>query len=141
MTAPAEKVRDQILVAEDSPPLRKILCHLLEKVGFEVIPCEDGQKAWDELQSGKHTRIVAVLTDVMMPNLDGISLLKTIRESEPHAKLPVVLVTAVSEKDQILKAKSLNVNGYILKPVTFQRVVAKLKDVFPQREFPPVAAA
>lgn len=128
--------KEQIVVAEDSPPNRKILAHLLAKLGYEVIACENGDVAWKAIASGQHEKIVAILSDVMMPVMDGISLLKAVRESEPHKMIPVVLVTAVSDKDYILQAKTLNVNGYILKPVTFERVQAKLKELFPEKIFP-----
>ena len=53
--------------------------------------------------------------------------------------MPFVLVTAVSDRDYIIEAKSLDVNGYILKPVTFQRVTNKLKEIFPEKKFPKAA--
>ncbi|MGE3387962.1 MAG: response regulator [Bdellovibrionales bacterium] len=131
--------RDQIVVAEDSPPNRKILSHLLEKMGFEVISCENGKVAWDKMKSGEHKNIVAVLSDVMMPEMDGISFLQEVRGSDPYKALPFVLVTAVSDKEYIIRAKALNVSGYILKPVTFQRVEAKMKELFPNKTFPKLA--
>jgi len=136
----APKPKDCILIAEDSPPNRKILAHLLEKLGFAVVACEHGQEAWDKLQQANIERLVAVISDIMMPNMDGLALLKNIRSEEKFKHLPVVLVTAVSEKDYIVQAKDLNVNGYILKPVTFQRVTTKLQELFPGRVFPKIAA-
>lgn len=135
----APKPKDTILIAEDSPPNRKILAHLLEKLGFNVIACEHGQEAWEKLQQAPE-RPVAVISDIMMPNMDGLALLKHIRGDEKFKDIPVVLVTAVSEKDYIVQAKDLNVNGYILKPVTFQRVTSKLQELFPGRTFPKIAA-
>jgi two-component system, chemotaxis family, chemotaxis protein CheY len=137
-TPPQEK--DTIVIAEDSAPNRKILSHLLEKLGFHVVACENGQVAWEEVQSGKHPRIIAVISDIMMPAVDGIELLKKIRAEEKFKTLPFVLVTAVSDKEYIAQAKSLNVNGYILKPVTFQRVTSKLQELFPTRKLPKIAA-
>lgn len=132
--------KDTIVIAEDSPPNRKILGHLLEKLGFHVIACENGQVAWEALKTGEHKRVVCVISDIMMPTMDGINLLRNIRGEANLKTLPVVLVTAVSEKDYIVQAKELNVNGYILKPVTFQRVTTKLKELFPGRNFPKIAA-
>lgn len=131
--------KDTIVIAEDSPPNRKILAHLLEKLGFTVCACEHGQEAWDKLKEGKLERVVAVISDIMMPNMDGLNLLKNIRGDETLKTMPVVLVTAVSEKDYIVQAKALDVNGYILKPVTFQRVTTKLEELFPGRVFPKIA--
>ncbi len=137
-TDSAEK--ETIIVAEDSTPNRKILTHLLEKLGYNVVSCENGALAWAALKSKEHTNIVAVISDIMMPEMDGISLLKNVRADEEFNALPFVLVTAVSDKDYIIQAKSNNVQGYILKPVTFQRVTSKLKELFPHKIFPNLAA-
>lgn len=135
-TADSKELLDQIVVAEDSTPNRKILCHLLSKLGYDVISCENGKVALDAILSGQNKRIVAVLSDVMMPEMDGLSLLKAIRENETYRQTPVVLITAVSDRDYILQAKTYQVNGYILKPVTFQRVQEKLQELFPRKVFP-----
>jgi CheY-like chemotaxis protein len=137
---PATAPKDKILIAEDSPPNRKILAHLLERLGFEVIACEHGEEAWAKLNDPATERVIAVISDIMMPKMDGIQLLKNIRGEQKTAVLPVILVTAMSEKEYIAQAKELKVSGYILKPVTFQRVTGKLQELFPQRTFPKIAA-
>ncbi len=132
---------ETIIVAEDSAPNRTILCHLLKKLGYDVIEAEDGQKAWKLLKEHmSEKKIVAVLSDIMMPNMDGIQFLKNVREDESTKAIPFVLITAVSDKEYIMQAKTLNVNGYILKPVTFQRVLSKLTELFPQKKFPKLSA-
>jgi len=129
---------ETIVLAEDSSPNRRILTHLLEKMGFQVVACESGQVALDQLNSGKHD-VKLVISDIMMPTMDGLELLRRIRESDVYKTLPVLLITAVSEKDYIERARALNVNGYILKPVTFTRVQEKLKAIFPDKVFPKIA--
>lgn len=129
-----------IVVAEDSPPNRTVLALLLRKFGFKVIECEDGDVAWKVLQENHGKNIVAVMSDLMMPTMDGLELLRRVRHDERLANLPFVLVTAVSDKDYIQEAKNLNVNGYVLKPVTYQRVSTKLKELFPERVFPQLAS-
>jgi CheY-like chemotaxis protein len=129
---------ETIVLAEDSSPNRRILTHLLEKMGFHVVACESGQVALDQLNSGKHD-VKLVISDIMMPTMDGLELLRRIRESDVYKTLPVLLITAVSEKDYIERARALNVNGYILKPVTFTRVQEKLKAIFPDKVFPKIA--
>jgi CheY-like chemotaxis protein len=133
-------IKDTIVVAEDSAPNRKILAHLLEKLGFHVVACENGQLAWEALTNGENPNVVAIISDLMMPIKNGIELLTEVRQHEKLSKTPFVLVTAISEKEYIVQAKEQNVNGYILKPVTFQRVSAKLKELFPERVFPKLAA-
>ena len=75
-----------------------------------------------------------------MPNMDGLELLRRTRNDEKFKDLPFVLVTAVSDKDYIFEAKNLKVNGYILKPVTYKRVSAKLQELFPEKQFPQLAS-
>lgn len=124
-----------ILIAEDSPPNRKILAHLLEKLGFSVIAFENGQLAWEHLSTGDKNRdIIAIISDIMMPNMDGIQLLRHVRGHDSLKHLPFILVTAVSDKDYVSQSQDLNVNGYILKPVTFQRVTTKLQELFPDKK-------
>ena len=128
-----------ILVVEDSPPNRTILVHLLRKLGFNVIECADGATAWEILQN-QDTKVEAILSDLMMPGLDGIQLLEKVRSDSRHNGVPFVLVTAVNDKNKIVNAKSQRVSGYILKPVTFQRVTAKLQELFPGYQFPKAAS-
>jgi two-component system chemotaxis response regulator CheY len=134
-----EKTKETIVIAEDSAPNRKILMHLLVKLGYEVVAFENGGDAWKAIQEKKVENVVAIISDIMMPNMDGIQLLRNVRGHADLAKVPFVLVTAVSDKEYIVQAKDLNVNGYILKPVTFQRVTGKLQELFPTRNFPKLA--
>jgi two-component system chemotaxis response regulator CheY len=127
------------VVAEDSPPNRTILVLLLRKLGYKIFECADGSVAWKTLEENRDKNIVAVISDLMMPNMDGLEFLRRVRNDEGLKDMPFVLVTAVSDKDYIFEAKSLNVNGYILKPVTYKRVSAKLQELFPQKTFPQLA--
>jgi two-component system chemotaxis response regulator CheY len=131
---------EKIIIAEDSIPNQKILAHLITKLGYEVIACNNGAEGWAKLNDPATGPVAAILSDMMMPEEDGMTFLKKVRESEKFSQTPFVLITAVSDKDQIVAAKNLKVNGYILKPVTFQRVIAKLKELFPNKKFPNVAA-
>ena len=135
----AEKPKETIVIAEDSAPNRKILMHLLIKLGYDVVAFENGGDAWKAIQEKKVKNVVAIISDIMMPNMDGIQLLRNVRGHADLGKVPFVLVTAVSDKEYIVQAKDLNVNGYILKPVTFQRVTGKLQELFPTRNFPKLA--
>lgn len=132
--------QEYIVVAEDSAPNRTVLVLLLKKFGFQVLECEDGAMAWKAIQENRDKKIVAILSDLMMPEMDGLELLRRVRNEEAFAAIPFVLVTAVSDKDYIFEAKNLKVNGYMLKPATYQRVSAKLKELFPEREFPQLAS-
>jgi CheY-like chemotaxis protein len=131
---------DCIIVAEDSAPNRAIIVLLLKKLGFRVLECEDGDVAWKILEENRTDNIVAVFSDMMMPNMDGLELLRRTRNDARLNAMPFVLFTAVSDKDYLFEAKNLNVNGYILKPVTYKRVQMKLQELFPNRVFPQIAS-
>ncbi len=132
----SEFSNEYIVVAEDSPPNRTILVLLLRKLGFKVLECDDGELAWQVMEKHRDKKIVAVISDIMMPNMDGMELLRRVRADDFYSKTPFVFVTAVSEKDYIFEAKKLNVQGYILKPVTFKRVSQKLQEIFPMKKLP-----
>lgn len=127
---------EYIIVAEDSAPNRTILVLLLKKLGYRVLECENGDLAWSYMTENREQRIVAVVSDLMMPKMDGLEFLRRVRNDDQYKSLPFVLATAVSEKDYISEAKKMDVNGYILKPVTYNRVLTKLQDLFPQKTFP-----
>jgi CheY-like chemotaxis protein len=138
MSNPAQEF---ILVAEDSAPNRNILCHLIKKLGFQVIEATNGKEAWEKIEKldSSHT-LLAIFSDVMMPDMDGIQLLEKVRSSANFTNIPFTLVTAVSEKEYVLKAKELRVNGYLLKPVSHDKVLKKLTEFFPNRKFPKLVA-
>jgi two-component system chemotaxis response regulator CheY len=124
-----------IVVAEDSPPNRNILVHLLKKLKFRVMEYENGLDAWTALESikKKGTKIDCIISDIMMPHMDGLQLLTKVRGDEAYKSTPFVIVTAVSDKEHLMEAMTKKVNGYILKPVTFERVTRKLKEIFPEK--------
>ncbi len=138
-TTPVQS-EEYIVVAEDSPPNRTILVLLLRKLGFKVFECEDGDVAWKVLEDNRDKNITAIISDMMMPNMDGMELLRRTRGDEKYASLPFVFVTAVSEKEYIFEAKNLQVNGYILKPVTYKRVAQKIQELFPEKKIPQIAS-
>jgi two-component system chemotaxis response regulator CheY len=133
--------QDVVIVAEDSLPNRKILQNLLEKFHFHVEVCDNGLQAWTLIEKLRGRKeLVAVITDILMPELDGIELLKKIRADSEYAKLPVIIVTALSDKSCILEARNHHVDGYILKPITLQKLESKLKELFPHHVFPLLVA-
>lgn len=135
MSENTPQAEEYIIVAEDSAPNRNILVHLLKRIGYKVLDFENGEKAWEGLQKSLDKNIVAVLSDIMMPEMSGIELLREIRGHEKLRAIPVVLITAVTEKEYIAESKELGVNGYILKPVTAERIRTKFKELFPHKAF------
>lgn len=118
----------RILVVEDSPPNRMILCHLLQKLGFEVFESIDGQDALDWLNKNA---VDLVLSDLMMPRLDGVQLLKQVRSHPQHKEVPFYLVTALEEQKSVREAEALKCNGVLLKPLSLTDLKSHLSKYFP----------
>lgn len=118
----------RILVVEDSPPNRMILCHLLQKLGFEVFEASDGQEAFAWLSAHP---VDLILSDQMMPRMDGIQLLKALREKGAHTSTPFYLVTALEEKASVEDSKGLGCEGVLIKPLSIMDLRKSLIKFFP----------
>ncbi|MGH7512313.1 MAG: ATP-binding protein [Gemmatimonadales bacterium] len=107
--------RGTILLAEDEEGVREVVGRMLERLGFRVLPAEDGVAALEELERSDHT-ITAVLLDVSMPRLGGSETLRQIRERRPD--LPVVLMSGYTEQEVASKLldDSPGAVGFLQKP-------------------------
>lgn len=133
---------EYIVVAEDSKPNRQILVMLLKKIGFTVLEGTNGEEAFVALETAikENKKVVAIFSDVMMPVSNGISFLEKVRASDLYKDIPFVLCTALADKEIVMKSKALNVNGYLLKPIVMEKIVGKLMELFPERDFVRVAS-
>lgn len=111
-----DKIR--ILVVEDEAYTRQIICGLLRQLGFRLIDeAADGEAGFKELV---RTRPVLVLCDVHMQPLDGLGFLAKLRgmSNATFGALPVIFLTADKQQETVLTAKKLQVDGYLVKPVS-----------------------
>ncbi|NMG74481.1 chemotaxis response regulator CheY [Aromatoleum diolicum] len=118
----------KFLVVDDFSTMRRIVRNLLKELGFtNVDEAEDGAVALQKLNSAPFDFVV---TDWNMPNMDGLTLLQTIRQT-PHLKhLPVLMVTAEAKKENIIAAAQAGASGYIVKPFTAATMSEKLEKIF-----------
>jgi len=118
----------KILVVDDYSTMRRIVKNLLTDLGFsDISEADDGKTALPMLQSGNFDFVV---TDWNMPGMTGIDLLRAIRADARLAKLPVLMVTAEAQRDQIIEAAQVGVNGYVIKPFTAATLKEKLDKIF-----------
>jgi two-component system chemotaxis response regulator CheY len=118
----------KILVVDDYSTMRRIVKNLLSDLGYtNVTEADDGRSAWPMLQNGDFDFVV---TDWNMPGMTGIDLLKAIRGDARLSKLPVLMVTAEAQRDQIIEAAQAGVNGYIIKPFTAATLKEKIDKIF-----------
>ncbi|MEM1170148.1 MAG: hybrid sensor histidine kinase/response regulator [Cyanobacteria bacterium P01_H01_bin.35] len=109
-----------ILLAEDSISTRTQEKRILESAGYEVVTAVDGLDAFNKLQNRSFD---AVVSDVQMPNLDGLSLTAKIRENKNYSELPIILVTSLSSNEDKQKGAEVGANAYIAKDSFNQEVL------------------
>lgn len=118
----------RILVVDDFQTMRRILRSLLKDLGFEnVEEAEDGAMGLEMAHSG---RFQLVISDWNMPNMNGLTMLQTIRADPVLAKLPVLMVTAEAKKENVIAAARAGANGYVVKPFTVATLGEKITQIF-----------
>ena len=118
--------KPRILVVDDDRSSRQILMTWLEKNGFEVVVAVDGQDAMSHLYDG----ISLVITDMQMPKMDGLELLKVARQKIPHA--PVIVLTGEATVDSAIEAMSLGAQDYLRKPVNLEELLVRVQRAIEQ---------
>ena len=117
-----------ILIVDDFSIMRRIIKNLLLDLGFNnTQEADNGTTALPILQNGN---IDFLITDWNVSGMTGIDLLKVIRADEKLADLPVLMVTAESNREQIIEAAQAGVNGYIVKPFTAVTLKEKIEKIF-----------
>ncbi len=107
-------VSSRILIAEDSNFFRDQVKGFIEGEGYTVIEAEDGLVAWNLLEKHGDT-ISLVVTDLEMPNLDGLGLAKKIKSDERYRHLPIIALTTLAEDDDIAKGREMGIDDYQIK--------------------------
>jgi eukaryotic-like serine/threonine-protein kinase len=113
-----------ILVVDDNADNRELLARRLEREGLQTRTAEDGRAALTAVAQGD---VSLVLLDIMMPGMSGLDVLRAIREVHTAAQLPVVMVTARSDSDDVVEALGLGANDYVTKPVDFAVALARIQ--------------
>jgi two-component system chemotaxis response regulator CheY len=117
-----------VLVVDDFATMRRIIRGALKTIGFNnIYEAADGKGALDVLTKED---INLVMSDWIMPNMNGLELLKTIRADDKLKNIPFIMVTAEGQKKNVMDALESGVNSYIVKPFTPEVLLGKLKKVF-----------
>lgn len=114
----------KILVVDDEARMRKLVRDFLVKGGYEVIEAEDGSQALDIFFEQKD--IALIILDVMMPQIDGFSVCREIRE---YSKVPIIMLTAKGDERDELQGFKLGVDEYISKPFSPKILVARVEAI------------
>ncbi len=124
-TGVIKMVNNCILVVDDEQRMRKLIKDFLKAKGYSILEAEDGEKALEVFNENKN-KITLILLDVMMPKLDGWSVLRQIRQ---ESKVPIMMLTARGEEQDELFGFELGVDEYITKPFSPKILVARVEAI------------
>jgi len=122
-----------VLVVDDEPDVRKVVRMTLEKVGYDVVEAEDGEKAIAEIKKGEHSILLnLIITDIRMPNMNGIDVLNYYRKEWPS--IPIIVLTGFPDLDMATMMLQHGISDYLVKPVEAEKLRAAVAKAFEQRE-------
>ena len=119
----------KILIVDDNPDVVELIkesLDLIDTVRFEFIVCDNGQLGY--IRAKEHLPNLIFL-DVKMPRWDGYQAYENLMANDATSGIPVVFITALHEKDDILKAKTLKIKHYIVKPFDIETIIKKTKEI------------
>ncbi|HSY21445.1 MAG TPA: response regulator [Polyangiaceae bacterium] len=115
------------LVVEDSPMMRQLLVLALSRLkSLQVTEADDGVDGLRKLATGKFD---IILTDINMPIMDGLKLVKRVRSDPTHKGVPIIVITTEGSNEDRQRALSLGANAYITKPIQAPQVIAKVREL------------
>ena len=115
-----------ILAVDDSTSLRQMVSYTLKEAGYEVMEAVDGV---DALSTAKEKEFDLAITDVNMPNMDGITLLKELRALPQYKHKPILMLTTESGDDKKQEGKAAGATGWLVKPFDPETLLAVIKKV------------
>jgi DNA-binding response OmpR family regulator len=113
----------KVLVVEDSRTQAQYLCHILKNEGYQVVLAANGDDALEQIRTSRPT---IVLTDILMPGMDGYTLCRTIKRNESMAHIPVILVTQLFDPADLMKGLEAGANNIIIKPFEPEHVISRI---------------
>jgi two-component system, chemotaxis family, chemotaxis protein CheY len=117
-----------IMTVDDSNSVRQMVAFTLRQQGYDVVEAVDGLDAQEKL---KTTRIDLLITDLNMPNCDGLTLIQEVRQMPAYKFMPILFLTTESSDEKKLKAKSVGATGWIIKPFKPDQLIQVIKKVLP----------
>jgi two-component system chemotaxis response regulator CheY len=115
----------RVLIVEDSPTMRQMISFALKRIrGLEIVEAGDGVDGYKKLTTEKFD---LMLTDVIMPVMDGLKLISLVRSREETRHLPIIVITTRGAEEDRAKAMALGANSYILKPIQSFNVYTEVR--------------
>jgi len=118
----------RIMAVDDSKTMRDMVAFALCGAGFTVSLAEDGQKALAALAA---TKVDLIITDINMPNMDGISLVRNLRADPKHRATPILILTTESDNAKKAEGKAAGATGWLVKPFSPEKLIELVNRVCP----------
>ncbi|MBN1931968.1 MAG: response regulator [Desulfobacterales bacterium] len=115
-----------ILTVDDSASVRQMVSFTLKQAGYDVLESVDGQDALNKLTANQ---VNMLITDLNMPNLDGIGLIKKVRAESRYKFMPIIMLTTESQEEKKAEGKAAGATGWIVKPFNPEQLLAVIKKV------------
>ena len=117
-----------ILIVDDSASLRQVVKIALSNAGYEVVEASEGKDALSKLGGQRYHLIIS---DVNMPNMDGIELIKHVRQSPGNRFMPIIMLTTESQPEKKQEGKAAGASGWIVKPFKPEQLLAVVRMICP----------
>ncbi len=115
----------KILVVDDEPPIVRLMEFILARQGHEMLVAVNGEQALEKIRAHKPD---LVLLDIMMPRIDGYEVARQVRADPETATLPIIMLSAKAQEDDIRKGVDIGVDEYITKPFSPEHLVHVVAD-------------
>ena len=123
----ASEAKKRILVIDDEPEIQKLIRAILERWGFEIISAFDVNTGVEVLRQKPLPDLV--LLDIMLPDVDGLELLRQIRETKVFDNLPIIIISGLADSDGIRKGLEMGADRYITKPAIGHNLLKTVQEV------------
>ena len=118
---------ERVLIVDDDPDIQRLVSYNLTKAGFDIATAETGRKALESVQ--KHPPDLIIL-DLMLPDVDGMEVCRTLRQRENSRRIPIVMLTARGEEIDRVIGFELGADDYVMKPFSPRELVLRVKSIF-----------
>lgn len=115
-----------VMTADDSASVRQMVAFTLKRAGYDVAEAVDGRDALDKLDG---SRVDMLITDLNMPRMDGIELIRNVRGLPDYRFIPIIMLTTESQASKKQEGRAAGATGWIVKPFQPEQLVAVVKKV------------
>lgn len=119
-------MKKTVLAVDDSASIRQMLAFTLKSAGYEVVEAVDGE---DGLEKARNHSIQLVLTDQNMPRMDGLTLIRSLREMPQYKAVPILMLTTESSDAMKVQGRAAGATGWLVKPFDPQKLIEVVKKV------------